>query len=112
MTDFTDNEDNAGNAVAAEEAGMAENAATTENEETVEILDSTPFAARDTDLTKKTYPLRGVLWGIMFGLGLTFLLVTFSIIRLDLVQMLVTLIVGIVLATTWSIFGPAKKPKN
>ena len=74
--------------------------------------DNAFIPAGDTGLVKKTYPVRGVLWGILFGLGLTLLLVTFGVIRLDLITMLITVIIGTGLGAAWSIFGPAKKPKD
>ena len=64
------------------------------------------------ELAKNVHPVRGVLWGIPFGLGLTLILVTLGLIDLDLIQMVITVIVGIGLGTAWSIFGPAKKPKT
>lgn len=67
--------------------------------------------ADNTPPVKKRYPVRGLLWGILLGLGLTLLLVTFGVIGLDLIKMLITLIIGTGLGTVWSIFGPAKKPK-
>ena len=61
-----------------------------------------------TDQIKETYPLRGVLWGIMFGLGLMVVAIVSKVIALSLVSALAVLILGIAIGTTWSMFGPAK----
>jgi hypothetical protein len=66
----------------------------------------------DQQLVKKTHPIRGILWGLMMGLGLSIVLVITKVIPLDLVPMLIVLLVGTVLGTLWSIFGPAKQPKD
>ena len=66
----------------------------------------------DQQLVKKTHPIRGILWGLMMGLGLSIVLVLTKVIPLDLVPMLIVLLVGTVLGTLWSIFGPAKSPKD
>ena len=64
-----------------------------------------------TDQIKETYPLRGVLWGIMFGLGLMVVAIVSKVIALSLVSALAVLILGIAIGTTWSMFGPAKTPE-
>jgi hypothetical protein len=66
----------------------------------------------DQQLVKKTHPVRGILWGLMMGLGLSIVLVLTKVIPLDLVPMLIVLLVGTVAGTLWSIFGPAKHPKD
>jgi hypothetical protein len=66
----------------------------------------------DQQLVKKTHPIRGILWGLMMGLGLSIVLVLTKVIPLDLVPMLLVLLVGTVAGTLWSIFGPAKHPKD
>ena len=63
-------------------------------------------------LVKKGHPIRGVLWGIMFGLGLAGVLVVTKVIPLDLTQMIVVLAAGIAAGVLWSLFGPAKAPKG
>ena len=63
-------------------------------------------------LVKKGHPIRGVLWGVMFGLGLAGVLVVTKIIPLDLTQMIVVLALGIATGVLWSLFGPAKAPKG
>ncbi len=56
-------------------------------------------------------PVRGLLWGLMFGLGLTILAVVTNSIVLAPVPMLVTLVAGTLIGILWSMFGPAKKAK-
>ena len=65
-----------------------------------------------TDQIKETYPLRGVLWGIMFGLGLMVVAIVSKVIALSLVSALAVLILGIAIGTTWSILGPAQTLKS
>jgi predicted lipid-binding transport protein (Tim44 family) len=66
----------------------------------------------DQQLVKKTHPIRGILWGLMMGLGLSIVLVLTKVIPLELVPMLIVLLVGTVLGTLWSVFGPAKHAKG
>jgi hypothetical protein len=66
----------------------------------------------DQQLVEKTHQIRGILWGLMMGLGLSIVLVLTKVIALDFVPMLIVLLVGTVLGTLWSIFGPAKSPKD
>ena len=66
----------------------------------------------DQQLVKKTHPVRGILWGLMMGFGLSIVLVLTKVIPLDLVPMLIVLILGTVVGTIWSLFGPAKHAKD
>jgi hypothetical protein len=63
-------------------------------------------------LVKKTHPVRGILWGLMMGLGLSIVLVLTKVIPLALGPMLIVLVLGTIVGTLWSIFGPAKRPKD
>jgi hypothetical protein len=63
-------------------------------------------------LVKKGHPIRGILWGVMFGLGLTVVLVVTKVISLELSQMIIVLVVGIAAGVLWSLFGPARTPKG
>ncbi|MEE9472742.1 MAG: hypothetical protein V3V82_02025 [Acidimicrobiia bacterium] len=63
-------------------------------------------------LVKKGHPIRGILWGIMFGLGLAVVLVVTKIILLELSQVIIVLVVGIAAGVLWSLFGPARAPKG
>jgi len=66
----------------------------------------------DQQLVKKTHPVRGVLWGLMMGLGLSIVLVLTKVIPFALAPMLIVLVLGTVIGTVWSIFGPAKHAKD
>lgn len=61
---------------------------------------------------RKTHPIRGILWGLMMGFGLSIVLVLTKVIPLELVPMLIVLVLGTVVGTIWSIFGPAKHAKD
>ncbi len=63
-------------------------------------------------LVKKGHPIRGILWGIMLGLGLTVVLIVTKVISLELSQMIIVLVVGIAAGVLWSLFGPARAPKG
>lgn len=65
-----------------------------------------------SELVKNTHPIRGILWGLLFGLGLAIVLVVTLVITLSIVSVLITIVVGAIIGTLWSIFGPAKKPKE
>lgn len=58
---------------------------------------------------RQTFVVRGVLWGIMLGLGLAIVAVLTTVISLDLVQIIIVFVVGVLIGTLWSLFGPAKK---
>lgn len=68
-------------------------------------------AEQDNVITgRETHVVRGVLWGLMLGLGLTIVAVLTTTISLDLTQMIIVLLVGVAIGTLWSLFGPPKKP--
>lgn len=66
----------------------------------------------ETVLEKQKKPVAGVLWGVVFGLGLSLLSVNFKIIEFAIAPMVVVFVVGVVLGVAWSLFGPAKQPKG
>jgi hypothetical protein len=73
-----------------------------------EILTGTPSGGRPDSspgTSKVIHPVRGVLWGLLLGLGLAGLLVSLKVVSLGLVTLIVLVLVGIVL---WSTFGPAR----
>jgi hypothetical protein len=61
---------------------------------------------------RKAHPIRGILWGLLMGLGATVVAILLKVIPLDLVWAVVVLAGGIVLGALWSTLGPAKKPKG
>ena len=60
----------------------------------------------------RKHPIRGLLWGLMFGIGLTLVLVFTTVISLDLTTMIIVAAVGTVIGVLWGMFGPAKAPKG
>ncbi len=68
--------------------------------------------AATTTTTTKRKPIRGFLYGIVLGLGLTLLVVGQGIAALGTWPPFLVLIGGIVAGTLWSTFGPAKAPKG
>ena len=61
---------------------------------------------------RKAHPIRGILWGLLMGLGATVVAILLKIIPLDLVWAVLVLAGGILLGILWSTLGPAKKPKG
>ena len=67
----------------------------------------------DNDVgTIERHPIRGALWGIPLGIGLTMVLVGQKIISLGTWAPFFTFVVGIVLGLAWSWFAPPKGPKG
>lgn len=64
------------------------------------------------DTITKRHPIRGFLYGILFGLGLLMVVVGQGYAALGTWPPFIVFIVGVVAATSWSIFGPAKAPKG
>ena len=61
--------------------------------------------------TKQTHPARGVLWGLLFGLGLALLAIVTRTVVLGWLPFILLLVVGTAIGLAWSLFGPARKPK-
>ncbi len=64
------------------------------------------------DVTTKRRPVRGVLYGIVLGLGLALLVVGQGWAALGTWPPFLVLIAGVVIGTLWSTFGPAKGAKE
>ena len=60
----------------------------------------------------KKHPIRGFIYGIFFGLGLALIAIGQSWAALGTKTPIVILVIGIVIGTLWSMFGPAKGPKG
>lgn len=58
------------------------------------------------------HPIRGLLWGLMMGIGLTLVLVVTKVISLDLTMMIVVTAIAMLVAVLWSTVGPPKQPKG
>ena len=65
-----------------------------------------------TTTTTKRKPIRGLLYGIVLGLGLTLIVVGQGIAAFGTWPPFLVMIGGIVVGTLWSTFGPAKAPKG
>lgn len=63
------------------------------------------------EITKR-HPIRGFIWGILFGLGLALIAIGQGYAALGTLPPLILLVVGIVLGTLWGLFAPSKKPKG
>ncbi len=64
------------------------------------------------DTVTKRHPIRGFLYGIFFGLGLALIVVGQGIAALGTWPPFIVFIVGVVAATLWGLYGPAKAPKG
>ena len=64
------------------------------------------------ETTTKRHPIRGFLYGIVFGLGLALTAIGQKWVALGTWPPLILFIVGLVVGTVWATFGPAKKPKG
>ncbi len=64
------------------------------------------------DTKTKRHPIRGFFYGIFFGLGLALIVVGQGIAALGTWPPFIALIVGIIVGTLWSTYGPAKAPKG
>ncbi len=62
--------------------------------------------------TTTRHPIRGFLYGIVFGLGLAFVAIGQKWAALGTWPPFILFVVGIVVGTVWSTFGPAKGPKG
>ena len=58
------------------------------------------------------HPLRGLLWGVVFGTGLAFSLVFSTIIVFALEPVVITIAIGTVAGLLWSVLGPPRTPKS
>ena len=65
-----------------------------------------------TTTTTSRKPIRGFLYGIVLGLGLTLIVVGQGVAALGTWPPFLVLIGGIVLGVVWSTYGPAKAPKD
>ena len=62
--------------------------------------------------TIKRHPIRGFLYGIVFGLGLALVAIGQKWAALGTWPPFILFVVGIIVGTLWSTFGPAKGPKG
>lgn len=65
----------------------------------------------DASETIERHLIRGALWGIPLGLGLTMMLIGQKVISIGTWPPVLTVLLGIVLGIAWSWFAPPKGPK-
>lgn len=53
-------------------------------------------------------PLRGALWGLLLGVGVTLLLIAYNVVALGTLPPYVVVVVGILAGIAWGTLGPAK----
>jgi sulfite exporter TauE/SafE len=58
------------------------------------------------------HPVRGALWGLVFGVGGTLLLMVFSIVPLSIPNLIISTAIFVVVSVAWSVFAPPKKPSG
>ena len=64
------------------------------------------------ELVVVRHPIRGVLWGLVFGIGLAFVLVFSTIIVFARVPVVITITVGTLAGLLWSVLGPPRTTKS
>jgi hypothetical protein len=73
---------------------------------------TTTTTVRTADAYRKPHPIRGILWGLIMGIGAAAIAILLKIIPFDLMWALIVVGGGILLGILWSTLGPAKKPKG
>ena len=73
---------------------------------------TTTTTVRTAEAFRKPHPIRGILWGLIMGIGAAAIAIILKIIPFELVWALIVLGGGILLGILWSTLGPAKKPKG
>ncbi len=59
------------------------------------------------------HPVRGVLWGLLLGLGIAIYMVLFAVIPFgDWLPLLLCVLAGVAIGVAWAYFAPPKKPKG
>jgi len=58
------------------------------------------------------HPIRGVVAGILFGLGLTLLLISLGVVTFGTNAPFVVFAVALVAVVLWSIFGPVRRRRG
>jgi hypothetical protein len=75
--------------------------------------DPTPSSTHRPPATvKRAHPVRGIVWGLLFGIGLAAVLVITTVISLDLLTVVIVVVAATIVGVLWSIFGPATPPKG
>ena len=64
------------------------------------------------ELVVVRHPIRGLLWGLVFGIGLAFVLVFSTIIVFARIPVVITITVGTLAGLLWSVLGPPRTTKS
>ncbi len=73
---------------------------------------STDRASADNPGTSKEvnyHPIRGAMYGLILGIGLVLLLITFAVITIQFVMPVIVIILATVLGGVWGRFGPPRE---
>ena len=57
------------------------------------------------------HPFRGLLWGLLCGIGLAFVLVFSTLMEFGRTEITVAILIGVVFGVLWGLLGPARSPK-
>lgn len=58
------------------------------------------------------HPFRGLLWGLLFGIGLAFVLVFSTLMEFGRTEISVAILIGVVFGVLWGLIGPARSAKS
>ena len=64
------------------------------------------------ELVVVRHPIRGLLWGLVLGIGLAFMLVFSTIIVFARIPVVITITVGTLAGLLWSVLGPPRTTKS
>jgi hypothetical protein len=64
------------------------------------------------ELVVVRHPVRGLLWGVVFGVGLAFMLVFSTIIVFERAPVAITITVGTLAGLLWSLVGPPRTTRS
>jgi len=64
------------------------------------------------ELVVVRHPIRGLLWGLVLGIGLAFMLVFSTIIVFARTPVVITITVGTLAGLLWSVLGPPRTTKS
>ena len=65
-----------------------------------------------TQSTVRYHPIRGAVYGLLFGLGLALVLMVFKVLALSVPILIALGLLFLVLGALWGRFAPARAPKN
>lgn len=60
---------------------------------------------------RQTHPVRGVIWGLLLGLGLALVAIVTRTVVLGWIPVVLLVVVGTAVGLAWGLFGPAKAAK-